>query len=146
MLMRLSILLVIPFKVLSDGLVNYRPSDGDSSPHTNSLFAARLPESPLDYAEEGLTLSVHSISEGESVYSRREKIGKDKLVVDGRSEHALPNVVPLGLHSSHSASDGGLDLQSSVPGELHRDYACDALVLSTGRSGSSSVVMVNSND
>jgi len=117
-----------PFKVLSDMLVNYPPSDGDSSSHKNSPSTSRFPKSPLDYPEEGLTLSVRSIGKGELVYSRREKLGKDKLDVEDRSEPALLNEVPLGLHSSHSAFDGGSDLQSFVPGELPRDCACDARV------------------
>jgi len=58
---------------------------------------------------------------------------------------SLLNVLPLGLHSSHLAYDGGLDLHSMVPSELPRDVARDALVLTTGSSGPSSV-MVNCND
>jgi len=114
-------------------LVNNPPSDGVNSSHTNSPSDSRFPESPLDYAEEGLTLSGRSIGKGELVYSRREKLGKDKLDVEGRSEPAVLNEVPWGLHSSHSAFDGGLDVQSFDLGELPRDYACDALVLSTGK-------------
>jgi len=49
---------------------------------------------------------------------------------------SLHNVFPLGMQSSHLARDGGLDLHNNIPGELPREFACDALVLSS-RSASS---------
>ena len=77
------------FKVLRDMLVNYPPSDGESSSQTNSPSASRISESPLNNVEEGMNLSVRSVGKGALVYSQRERLGKAKLDVDGRSEPAL---------------------------------------------------------
>ena len=57
------------FKVLRDMLVNYPPSDGESSSQTNSPSASRISESPLNNVEEGMNLSVRSVGKGALVYS-----------------------------------------------------------------------------
>jgi len=73
---------ILPVLINSrDLLENYPSSDCECSSHCSSLFASRIPESPLNVLEE-LYPAAYSPATSVLVYSRRKNLGKTKLVVD----------------------------------------------------------------